>query len=536
MYPSCFMRNPTLPTTRIFTGLHQSLLSAPCFFPKYRGCKCSPFRSQLWQNPVGMINKKRSIMSVRARERIEESIKAGFSVTKDPEKRGSIAGAVSLIIGTSIGSGILAIPEKTSPAGFIPSATSIIICWIFLVIEALLLAEINVNLRKKRNKDIICDQNNGNIEIISIRTMAQETLGQWGGNIATATYLFLSYTSVIAYTSKSGEVVSRLVQLPDSVSGATFTMIIALLISVGGTHLTDRVNQWLTFVMIGLLALIEATSISLGGGLSVPQVENWDKVPQMVPVIIFTLVFHDIAPVICAYLGGDLGRIRFSIIFGSLVPLFFLLVWDDIALGLPSDIVGFDPLELLKTEWSGMGLMIEAFSLLAVGTSLIGTLLGASQFFVEQIINLLPPLRQPFRKTDNEDDLTGNEGKFELATVRNFIDKSKLNISATLIVIIPSIVLSAAVPDAFSLATDFAGGYCMMILYGALPPMMAWAMHFNLADQENQIKHQNFIDGMRMSQLSGAKPVLLGMGIFSFIIVIEQFLTDILNLNSYLFS
>lgn len=46
-----------------------------------------------------------------------------------------------------------------------------------------------------------------------------------------------------------------------------------------------------------------------------------------------------------------------------------------------------------------MGLMIEAFSLLAVGTSLIGTLLGASQFFVEQIINLFPPLRQPFRKT-----------------------------------------------------------------------------------------------------------------------------------------
>jgi hypothetical protein len=44
-----------------------------------------------------------------------------------------------------------------------------------------------------------------------------------------------------------------------------------------------------------------------------------------------------------------------------------------------------------------MGLMIEAFSLLAVGTSLIGTLLGASQFFVEQTINLFPPLREPFQ-------------------------------------------------------------------------------------------------------------------------------------------
>lgn len=33
--------------------------------------------------------------------------------------------------------------------------------------------------------------------------------------------------------------------------------------------------------------------------------------------------------------------------------------------------------------------MVEAFSLLAVGTSLIGTLLGFSQFFKEQIVNNL---------------------------------------------------------------------------------------------------------------------------------------------------
>jgi hypothetical protein len=31
--------------------------------------------------------------------------------------------------------------------------------------------------------------------------------------------------------------------------------------------------------------------------------------------------------------------------------------------------------------------VLETFSLLAVGTSLIGTLLGASQFFIEQMTN-----------------------------------------------------------------------------------------------------------------------------------------------------
>jgi len=55
--------------------------------------------------------------------------------------------------------------------------------------------------------------------------------------------------------------------------------------------------------------------------------------------------------VICAYLEGDLARIRLSILVGSLVPLVSLLVWDDIALGLAAtDLAGFDVLDMLKTE------------------------------------------------------------------------------------------------------------------------------------------------------------------------------------------
>ena len=54
---------------------------------------------------------------------------------------------------------------------------------------------------------------------------------------------------------------------------------------------------------------------------------------------------------ICAYLEGDLARIRLSILVGSLVPLVSLLVWDDIALGLTTtDLAGFDVLDMLKTE------------------------------------------------------------------------------------------------------------------------------------------------------------------------------------------
>jgi tyrosine-specific transport protein len=108
--------------------------------------------------------------------------------------------------------------------------------------------EINVALRKKKGKR----EEDKDLEVISIRTMAQETLGDWGGTLATATYVFLGYTSMIAYSSKSGEILFHLINLPASVSGCFFTALFTMLIAIGGTRATDQVNQWLTTSMLGI--------------------------------------------------------------------------------------------------------------------------------------------------------------------------------------------------------------------------------------------------------------------------------------------
>lgn len=131
--------------------------------------------------------------------------------------------------------------------GLVPSSISIIICWAFLLIEALVLVDVNVALRIKKGKK----EEEKELEVISIRTMAQETLGDWGGILATLTYVFLGYTSIIAYSSKSGEILFHLINLPASFSGLFFTVIFTMLISIGGTRVTDLVNQWLTTSMIG---------------------------------------------------------------------------------------------------------------------------------------------------------------------------------------------------------------------------------------------------------------------------------------------
>ncbi|CAL4921812.1 unnamed protein product [Urochloa decumbens] len=448
-------------------------------------------------------------------------------------RRGSVAGAVALIVGTSIGSGILAVPQSTAPAGFIPSAACMVTCWAFLVAEALLIAEINVHLRRRRNKDDASRNGGGgggdlDLEVISVKSMAQETLGAWGGHVATAAYLFLSYTSMVAYASKSGEVLSRLVPgVPEPAAGAAFTAALALLVAGGGTGVTDRVNQLLTFVMI----------VALGGGLSLPANANWEQVPAALPVIIFTLVFHDIAPVICAYLEGDLARIRLSILVGSLVPLVSLLVWDDIALGLATDLGGFDIRDMLKTDWSYT--VVETFSLLAVGTSLIGTLLGASQFFIEQMINLAPSSAKQHEKNKGNTVFPSDDGSGHPGVAASLKKKNRLSYIATGIVVAPTIAIAATVPDSFSIATDIAGGYCMTILYGVLPPLMAWTIGSKLPNTSAGLpgeEHAKDRMGEWDMASASAKPVLVGMGVFSALMVLEQMSQDLLSFNASLVS
>lgn len=89
------------------------------------------------------------------------------------------------------------------------------------------------------------------LEVMSIRTMAQETLGEWGGAFASVMYVFLGYTSVVAYCSKSGDILHHLTDFPGWFCGSLFTFLFTILTSIGGSRATDQVNQWLTASMIG---------------------------------------------------------------------------------------------------------------------------------------------------------------------------------------------------------------------------------------------------------------------------------------------
>lgn len=114
------------------------------------------------------------------------------------------------------------------------------------MLEALLLAEVNVALMNRRHKEEKLHS-----EVLSLRTMAVQTMGPVGGIFTTVTYLLLSYTLLIAYIAKSGEVLSLMLNLPIATAGAIFTLGFGSLLCFGGTKTTNSVNQVLTIMLIG---------------------------------------------------------------------------------------------------------------------------------------------------------------------------------------------------------------------------------------------------------------------------------------------
>lgn len=199
-------------------------------------------------------------------------------------------------------------------------------------------------------------------------------------------------------------------------------------------------------VQTGLLVAIEVLTILYGGWSGDEVSSDWGKVPSTIPVLIFSLVYHDLAP-------GEQTQTIFLQVFS---PFFFLSPicdcccssvclpgrWSEtnksfcvdwwsgsppsvaclgcnclwpfipgwsscwpcwiapqvilhsllinvfIRLSWLANKMYMEWQYIIRVKWSGVSYMVQAFSLLAVGTSLIGTLLSFSEFLKEQLNNL----------------------------------------------------------------------------------------------------------------------------------------------------
>ncbi|MGE4349654.1 MAG: amino acid permease [Candidatus Berkiella sp.] len=353
-------------------------------------------------------------------------------------------GAVLLIIGTSVGAAVLALPIATAQLGFIGATLTYLLCWFFMTIGALCVLEANLSAGFGTN----------------MVSMSELYLGKMGKWITWGTYLILFYALSASYlTGASSWVMHFFEYFQNPISSNTAAIIATISIMAiifCGTYITDLINR---ILMLGLFAAFILLSL-----VTMQHVEpellfaikpQFDLQP--LPLIITAFGYAIIVPTLTHYLQGNHQQLYRVIIVGSIIPLLMYLLWELLILGtLPfsGDIslttVGMsnNPVTELPKQLNqkfnhpfitqGM----SYFSVFALFTSILGVCLSLFDFLADGL------------------KIKRNLG-------------GKIGLSA--ITFLPPLLFVYLFPQGFTFALSFAGIFVSLLL-GILPALMVWRL------------------------------------------------------------
>ena len=231
-----------------------------------------------------------------------------------------LLGGILLIVGTSIGGGMLALPVSTAPVGFTNSIVFLILCWLLMTLGALLVLEVNMRLPVGSN----------------MVSMAKATLGIPGQVIAWITYLLLLYTLLAGYISGGSDVLNGVLQhlnlhFPDWITSLLFTSLFSFVV-YNGIRTVDYVNRGLMFGKLGVYLLL-VLIISPHVHLEALSEGSAKTITGSLMILITSFGFASIVPSLREYFHDDIAALRKVILLGSLIPLACYIIWNAVIMG-----------------------------------------------------------------------------------------------------------------------------------------------------------------------------------------------------------
>ena len=233
-----------------------------------------------------------------------------------------ILGSILLIVGTTIGAGMLALPIATAQLGFLGSIALLFVCWFVMTSCAFLLLEVTLCMPANSNQV----------------TMARATLGPIGQIIAWMSFILLLYSLISAYISGGSGLLQNLLammnlQISANAASTIFTLVFGMVVYMG-MRIIDYCNRGLMFIkLIGYVLLVTL----LMPYVSLPQLAHHDvyalttSAAMMVTVTSFG--FSVIVPSLRIYLHSDVKKLKKTIFIGSLIPLICYIIWDFAIIG-----------------------------------------------------------------------------------------------------------------------------------------------------------------------------------------------------------
>ncbi len=351
-------------------------------------------------------------------------------------------GSILLIVGTSIGGGMLALPVSTAEVGFTNSIFFLFICWLIMTIGALLILEVNLRLPAGSN----------------IVSMAKATLGLPGQVIAWIAYLLLFYTLLSAYISGGSDVLNDIlhqanIHFPSWSTSLMFTLLFSLVV-YNGIRSVDYVNRGLMLGKLGVYLLliivispkIDLTSLS-GGSMK--------AITGSLMVLVTSFGFASIVPSLREYFHDDVHSLRKVILLGSLIPLICYILWDAVIMGVVQRGGDNGLIALMSNEHATSGLtnalstavqnqwitgFFSFFTSICMITAFLGVSIGLFDFLADGLT---------LKKT-------GLQGKSTLA-----------------LTFLPPLAVVLFNPGIYLHALSYAG-ICCVILLLLLPALMTW--------------------------------------------------------------
>jgi len=384
-------------------------------------------------------------------------------------------GGILLIVGTTIGAGMLALPVATAQIGFWGSILLLVVCWAIMVASSFLFLEVNLALPPNTN----------------LISMAGATLGKPGQAVVWAFYLLLLYSILSAYISGGGDLLHYLfstqgVDLPFALSVVIFTCLFGFVVYLG-IRSVDYVNRGLmlgkmgSYFLLVVLILPFVSKTHLGDG-EFKHIMS----PTGINIAILSFTSMMIIPSLRTYFNEDVKMLRKAVFFGTLIPLFCYIAWDMAILGviplhgesgmqqiLHSSNPNSDLVQALTSslKQDSVTVLAKFFTSICMATSFLSISLCLSDFLSDGL-------------------------KVEKRGLGNVVI-----FSATFL---PPILIAVYYPQAFIGGLKYAGLSCFILMI-FMPAMMAWRARYG---QGGSLALEGY-------QIGGGKLLLIGLLLFA---------------------
>lgn len=224
-------------------------------------------------------------------------------------------GAIFLIAGTCLGSGMLALPIVLSKIGLLYSLIFMVSMWAVMYVGALITVELNLQAKKS----------------MPLGLLGQHFSGPIAKNIGTLSLKILSYALLPAFLYGATSIIHEC--LP-SFGKQTILMALgglAYVILICQASKIDLFNRLLFFALLGgllflitlLLCKVEWHVLPLLPSVF-PSSMTWGT---LLPVVFTSFGFHGMIHTITAYCQNDKTTLKKAFFWGSLIPALLYIVW-----------------------------------------------------------------------------------------------------------------------------------------------------------------------------------------------------------------